>query len=290
MRKLNVIKDLLVETFIEFSKERPFLHGAALSYYALMALVPLLYLSITFFGGFVGHDTMLEIIATLLKEYIGIQDISGIIEFLDQVDLGAGSLTLKVLGIGALLFSCTAILNSLKKSINEFYDVDNRLLNRKKRIVKGVIFRGVSMVVIVGLTTLVIALYFAETIFLSLGNRFFEDAELLNWLFSAIARHGIPITLNLIIFSFLFKYLHDGVVTWRVAIRGGVVTGILLYLGQLLIKIYLMNYFFAASGGVAGTMLIILVWVYYSSQILFLGAKFTAVYAKFKGTPIMLRD
>lgn len=281
---------LLKTTFVEFGKERSLLHGAALSYYAIMALVPLLYLSITFFGTFVGHDTMLDVIAEILHEYIGLQDIDGIMEFLDEVDLGGGSLVMKILGFAALLFSCTAILNSLKNSMNEFYDIDRIAMNRKKRVLKSIVFRLSSMVFIVGVTVLVIALYFAETIFLSLGNKFIEDLELLGWMFSAVARHGIPILLNAVIFSFVFKYLHDGFVKWRLAIIGGALTGLLLYLGQLIIKYYLTNYFFAASGGVAGTMLIVLVWVYYSSQILFLGAKFTAVYARYKGQAIVFHD
>lgn len=286
--KFSDWKNIIKTTFIEFSRERPFLHGAALSYYALMALIPLLYLSITFFGMVVGHDTMLNIIASILRNQIGLEDISGIISFLDEVDLGSGSLAMEILGILALMFSCTAIINSLKKSIDDFYDLDRKKMNKKTRLVRGVLFRFGSMILIVAITVLVIALYFAETVFLSLGNHFFEDLKFVSWIFSSIARHGIPILMNFIIFSFVFKYLHAGYVKWKVAAFGGLVTGMLLYFGQLLIKYYLMNYFFAASGGVAGTMLIILVWVYYSSQILFLGAKFTAVYSNYKGYPILL--
>lgn len=282
-------KEIIKSTFKEFSTERPFLHGAALSYYALLALVPLLYLSLLFFGGLVGHQTMFDIIASILKEQIGLKDISGIMDFMDEVDFGGGSLFMEVLGVTALMFSCTAILNSLKKSINDFYNLERKKLKTRVRIVKSVLFRFASMVFIVGATVLVIGLYFAETIFLSFGNRFFEGRQLISWFFSEFAQHGIPILMNLIIFSFLFKYLHDGVVKWKYAIVGGAVTAVLLYLGQLLIKYYLMNYFFAADGGVTGTMLIILVWVYYSSQILFLGAKFTAVYSRFKGSPITIK-
>jgi membrane protein len=87
----------------------------------------------------------------------------------------------------------------------------------------------------------------------------------------------------------VFKYVHDGIVKWRLAFRGALLTGTLLYLGQLLIKYYLFNYFFAANGGIAGTFFIILAWVYYSSQIIFYGAKFTAVYAKLIGQPIQFK-
>ncbi len=281
---------LLKKTFVEFWKESPLHHGAALSYYALMALVPILYLSISFFGSFVGQDTMLAIVKQVLRENIGIKDVDGIISFLSNVDLTTGSTALRVIGILALMLSSTAILNSLKRSIIEFYDLDLRKLNRKKKIVKNVIFRLISMLVIAAMTSLIIALYFAETLVLSLEETYFSDNEFVSWLFSGFAHHILPIMVNLVVFTFIFKYLHDGIVAWKVAITGGVVTGIFLYLGQLLIKYYLANFFFAAEGGVAGTFLVILVWVYYSSQILFLGAKFSFVYAQFIGMPITTKE
>jgi membrane protein len=101
--------------------------------------------------------------------------------------------------------------------------------------------------------------------------------------------HGLSILSNIIIFSFIFKYLNDGLVVWKVAIRGATITAILLYFGQLLIKYYLGNYFFAADGGIAGSILVILAWMYYSSQIIFFGARYTAVYADKIGVPIVTR-
>ena len=280
---------LLKTTVVEFSREAPLHHGAALSYYALMALIPILYLSVSFFGSFVGQDTMQEIIRELLHENVGIDDVGGIIEFLGQVDL-SGNIALKTIGVIALMLSSTAILNSLKRSIIEFYDLDKRKLDRRKKIVRNIVFRLISMLVIGVMTSIVIAVYFLETLVLSLEETYFSDNEFISWMFSSFAHHILPILLNFIVFTFIFKYLHDGIVRWKVAITGSIVTGVFLYLGQLLIKYYLANYFFAAEGGVAGTLLVILVWVYYSSQILFLGAKFSFVYAKFIGSPIETRE
>jgi membrane protein len=67
---------------------------------------------------------------------------------------------------------------------------------------------------------------------------------------------------------------------------GALFTAVLLYLGQLVINYYLANYFFAADSGVAGTLLAVLTWIFYTSQIIFLGAKYTSVYARMVGTPI----
>ena len=71
--------------------------------------------------------------------------------------------------------------------------------------------------------------------------------------------------------------------------RGAIVTSVLLYLSQLLIKYYLVNFFFAADGGIAGSILVIMVWVFYSSIVIFFGAKYTAVYAERVGEPIIFK-
>ena len=214
MDKIRDTYNLLRFVLKEFFKEKSMMHGASLAYYSILALVPLLYLSITVFGRIVGHDVMVDIIANLLKEQIGINDIEGVLTFLNQVDLGKGNLMLEISGGIALMFSCTAILASLKRSLNEFYDLDLGVLGTRRKIVRGVLFRFTSMAFIAGITVVVILLYFAETVFLSISTRFFDDMHLLNWVFSSIVRYGVPIFMNALIFTFVFKYLHDGVVRW----------------------------------------------------------------------------
>lgn len=283
-------KHLVVTVIKEFFSERSFLHGAALAYYAVFALVPILYLSVAVFGRIVGHDTMVQIITNFLKEQVGVSDVTGILEFLGGLNLGGGNLFMEIIGMIALMFSSTALINSLRTSINDFYDLEKLTGSRKKLIVRGALFRLLSMVFITGSTILLVIFYFAETIFLSVGNDLLENYDVLNMVFTYMAQHGIPLIANGIIFSFVFKYLHDGKVVWKRALHGAIFTSILLYLGQLIIQFYLTNYFFAAKSGVVGAVLIILVWVYYSSQIIFLGAKFVAVKSRLSGEPIRLRD
>lgn len=284
------IKELIKATFLEFFKEKPLKHGAALAYYSILALVPISYLSITYLGAIFGQEVMMNLIDNVLQEQIGLSDGGGILEFIGEIEFGSGNVFFQLIGILVLLFSCSVIFNSLKGSINDFYDVDASHIRRKKKIIRGLLSRLLSMVFIIGITLLIVLLYFTETMFLSLGNNLLANVESLKWLVTGMARHGIPIISNLIVFSIIFKFLHDGKVTWKMAIRGSLLTTSLLYLGQLLIKFYLTNYFFATGGGVAGTMLIILVWVYYSSQIIFFGAKYIAVYAKMNGQRIEYRN
>ncbi len=282
--------ELVKSTFIEFLQGKSMRHGAALAYYAMLALIPILYLSVTFIGRFVGEELVLELIGDMLREDVGLKDPSGILDYLDQVEFIKGEIYLQIIGLIALLFSCTVIFNSLKGSINDFYGISSKNVAKKKIVLRSLVSRLISMLFIVGITLFFILLYFAEPVLLSFGHTLFEDISIIDQVFLTIAEHGIPILTNWFIFTFIFKYLTDGVVDWKMARQGALLTSILLYVGQLLIKFYLANYFFGAiSGGVAGTILVILVWVYYSSQIIFFGAKYIAVLSRMNDKTIVYR-
>lgn len=284
--KIKFILKLFKRTFIEFFSEKSFFHGAALSYYTVFALVPMLYLSITFFGYFVGNETMVQIISELLTSHIGIQDIDGILEFLNQIDFEKGSILMNAVGIGALMLSSTALLSSLKSSINEFYSIKPEFSHKRKKLLLTLLTKAVSLGIMTAIGLVVIIFYFSETILIGVANKMFQDYQAVSWFFNFILVHTIAILSNTVIFTLVFKFLHDGKVKWKPAIIGAAFTGALLYLGQVLIKYYLTNYFFAASGGVAGSIIVILVWMYYTSQIIFLGAKFTKVLSDLLETPI----
>ena len=115
------ILKLCKTSFVEFIREDSFTHGAALAYYAIFALVPIMYLAISIFGLIVGDATIISIIEDVMKQNMGIEDVSGITSFMKQIELGEGGFTLKIIGSIILLFSATAILNALRNSINNFF-------------------------------------------------------------------------------------------------------------------------------------------------------------------------
>lgn len=280
---------LVKETFSDFIIEKGLFHGAALSYYTIFAMVPIIYLSIVTFGQIIGQKTMLEIITKLLREQIGIKDVSGIVEFLKTVDFEKGSFALRVIGIIALVISSTAIFASLKNSMNTFYDLERVYDSKRKQFVSNLLARLLSVGILTFFALVVIVTYFLQIVLISFGHKIFGEVDTFQWFVMVVAQHGIAILSNLLIFGVVFKYLHDGEVSWHLAWSGSFVTSVLLYLGQLLIQYYLSHFFFAKDGGIAGTLLVILAWMYYSSQIIFLGAKFTAVYARVMGEPIRVK-
>lgn len=280
---------LFKESFLEFTKEKGLFHGAALAYYTLFAIVPLFYLMIAYISKLVGKKVILSVIADVLTHQIGIQDISGIMEFLNQFDFEKTNFFLELVSLIALLLACSAFVVSLKQSINEFYDLKPEYKNNKHLIISTILFRLFSLLILLCLTIILVFTYFAETFILSTSHILFDDFKVLQQLVSSVFGHLFSIASNAVIFAFIFKYVNDGKVAWKLAFIGATLTAILLYIGQLLIRYYLFNFFFAASGGLTGSLFIILAWVYYSSQIIFFGAKFTAVVGKHLGLPIVSR-
>lgn len=285
------IPTLVKRSFSSFFEEEGLFHGAALAYYTVFALIPLLYLSVLYFGKFLGQEVMIDIIHDLLKNKVGINDVAGIMDFMKELNFEKGNFFMEIAGIIVLLITSSAFVVCLRQSINAFFDLEIKFTTRRKAFLSDVLFRLISLGLVATLTVVIIVFYFAQTILLSLSEKVFQNLNLLDLIFTNVMRHGLSILSNAIIFTLVFKFVHNGFIKWKIAIRGAILTAILLYLGQLLIKYYLFHYFFGSqSGGIAGTIFIILAWVYYSSQIIFFGAKFTSIYASMIGEPITFRE
>jgi len=288
--KLREFPGLIKDTVLGFFEKEGLFHGAALAYYTLFAIIPLIYLSISFLGRIIGQELMLDIIADVLRHKIGIKDISGIMDFMKELNFEKGNFFMESISIIALLVSSSAFVVCLKQSINDFFGLHISFSTRKRKFLKTMGFRLLSIVFVGILTVLIIVLYIAQTILMSASDSLFESYAVVDAITTSVLQHGFAILSNFIIFTMVFKYVHDGRVQWKLAMGGALVTAVMLYVGQLLIKYYLFNFFFAASVGITGTFFIILAWVYYSSQIIFYGARFTAEYARRINRPIQFKE
>jgi membrane protein len=279
------IFELFRTSFVEFFRDKSFIHGAALAYFTLVALVPILYIAYATVGRVLGQDRLIQIIALFAQEQVGIEDIDWLMDLLAKLNVGGGSLGLEIVGFIILAFSASAIFNSMRASINTFFGIRTSQLTLSFWDQIKARLMSFFLLTITGL--IFILAYFLETAFVSFGAEFFGQDK--TTFLAVLSTHVGSIVSNTIIFFFVFKYLHDGLVHWKIAVRGALFTGVLLYIGQWLIKYYLTHYFFAVGGGVAGTIFILLVWVFYSAQIIFMGAKITKVYADMLDMPIVPR-
>jgi len=288
VRKLSwrEVGELTKESILSFFKGDSFTHGAALAYYAIFALVPIIYLAITSFGIVVGQDRVVEIVGQLMESHMGIKDVSVFTDLMYQWKIGGGgSLALRIAGIVVLIFTSTAMFNSLRNSLNSFFEIEP--IHHYNVVLESLVARLISFGMLALFGLIIILIYFGQTLLMTISSELFAESGNLRSLYLFLLEHISGILVNFVLFALVFKFLHDGYVKWKLALGGSLFTAILLYLGQLAVNYYLSNFFFAADSGIAGTLLAILTWIFYTSQIIFLGATFTAVYAKKVGKPII---
>ena len=272
---------------LSFFQERAFFHGAALSYYALFSMFPLLFLIISFLGRILGEDFILKLIKEFLLENVGLRNVDEIMEVVGTYNLDKGNVFLEIIGVAFVLIASSAFLTSLRNSINEFYNIERTVLKGRKAIQVNLFERLISLLFLAVFASVFLILYMFHSVGFTLLHSLLGSSSDIQRMFFSILDFSFSVLLNYIIFLLIFKFLNNGKVTWRVASMGAIVTAVLLFLGQLLIKYYLLNLFVLGTAGIAGSLFIFMAWVHYSSQIIFVGAKFTYTFSKKIGSPIV---
>ncbi|MFM6964848.1 MAG: YihY/virulence factor BrkB family protein, partial [Sphingomonadales bacterium] len=259
----------------EYVQEGAFHHGAALAYYTLFAFIPIIYLTTSIYGRIIGQQNMREIVGSILKSGLGIQDSGSILKLVESMSIDKPNFFLELASIGILLYTCSAFMISLKRSLNEFFNVSKKSRQESNLFMEIIGFRFVGVLLLAIFALVIILFYFLQififsalTSWLQWNNGFVDfSLQVLQVLFTLLS--------NILIFSLIFKYMHNAKVTWRVARNGAIATAILLYLSQWIIGYYLQHYFVMGTLGVANSIFIMLAWVHYSAQIVFFGAKYT---------------
>ena len=285
--RLHVTFYLSKDTLLSFFQERAFFHGAALSYYALFSMFPLLFLIISFLGRILGEDFILKLIKEFLLENVGLRNVDEIMEVVGTYNLDKGNIFLEIIGVVFVLIASSAFLTSLRNSINEFYNIERTVLKGRKAIQVNIFERLISLLFLAVFASVFLILYMFHSVGFTLLHSLLGSSSDIQRIFFSILDFSFSVLLNYIIFLLIFKFLNNGKVTWRVASMGAIVTAVLLFLGQLLIKYYLLNLFVLGTAGIAGSLFIFMAWVHYSSQIIFVGAKFTYTFSKKIGSPIV---
>ncbi len=281
--KKQVVKGI----FSRFDLDMGLFHGAALSFYLIFTLIPILYISINVIGSFVGREFVTVFINKFLTDYFGIDDFSGVLSFLESIKLGGDNVFLQYIGVIVLLFSCSAIFISLKVSINHFYGINPHFESNKKRFIVNLLSRLVSFALLAIMGILLVFTYFIQILFSSFGKVLMEDHILMSTFWFTLIQHALSITIMSIFLTFVYRFLNDAIVKLRVAFIGAFYASLLLQLGQFLIQYYMEVAYFAKSGNVLSVILILLGFVYYGSQAIFIGASISAAYGELTGQPII---
>ncbi|KFF13815.1 YihY/virulence factor BrkB family protein [Flavobacterium hydatis] len=283
MKKENIISKswyLLKTTVLEFNDDNAIKLSAALAYYTIFALPPLLIIIITICGVFFGEDAVAGELYGQINGLVGDSAAIQIQETIKNVQLSGSNVFATVFGVGMLLIGASGVFAEIQSSINFIWGLRAKPNKGFKKFVQN---RLMSFSMIVSVGFLMLVSLFVSTILDLMSERlklYFPESTV--YLFNVVNLFIVLISITLL-FAIIFKALPDGIIKWKDAFIGASCTAVLFMIGKFGIGFYLGSSTTASVYGAAGSVIIILVWVYYSAIILYFGAEFTKVYARSYG-------
>ena len=274
---------LLKATFNAFLDDRALKMSASLAYYTVFSMAPLLMILISAASLFYGKDAIQNKVFQELNGLIGNDAALKIQEILKEITLESDSTLAIIIGIVTLFIGATGVFIEIQDSINEIWRVRAK---PKKGWKKLIINRIISFSMIISLGFLLIVSLIVNGIILALSerlSRYFPETTL--WVVEAI-NAGLTFAVIAALFAIIFKYLPDVEIAWKDVRIGAIFTAALFTLGRFIIGLYIEQVGPGSAYGAAGSLIVILVWVYYTSAILYFGAEFTQVYAQCYGGKI----
>jgi membrane protein len=272
----RVIWSLLSETFVEWHKDRAPRLGAALAYYTVFALAPGLILIIALAGLLLGKEAAQGQIISQVQDLAGAAGAQAVRAAIESARNADGSLLATGLGAITLLFGLWGVFGELQDALNTIWGVTTR----PARGVLGVIrqrFWSFTMVVGIGFLLLV---SLAASAWLAALGKFFSRLLPLPAVMMETTNALLSFVVITFMFAVIYKFLPDVTIAWRNVWTGAAVTAVLFTIGKTLIGLYLGRSTVASVYGAAGSLIVILLWVYYSAQVVFFGAEFTKVYSR----------
>lgn len=288
MTTFKFIFRLIYDTYTEWSHDRAARLGAALAYYALFSIAPLLVIMITIAGSVYGEVAAKGQIVNAISDQIGPEAAVGVEQLLAGIYETGASLFTTLISAIILIYGATNLFSQLRDALNTLWNV------RPKR--RPHFFGGILEIAwdrfISGVMVIIVSILLLATLALSVSL-----TALNGWLKTLITPNtsfllegGNLLTglgLTTFLFAITFKLLPDVKIAWRVVWVGALVTSILFNIGAFLLGLYFGYGGGRSALGAAGSLVVIMVWISYSAQIIFFGAKFALVYGAAIGKPIL---
>jgi len=254
--------------------------GAALAYYTLFAIAPVLLVATGIAGLVFNSDAVRAEIVNQLDRLVGREGAHAVQSLLDGASQRRAGILATTIGSVALALASTGAFLELQAALNTIWRVKSNPAAHLKAFLLDRL-RSFGLVVAIGFLLMVSLAVTAALAAFSAWLSPHSSSVALVWT-------GVQVLISLIgttaLFALLYRVLPDVHLGWRDVTTGAFVTAVLFTLGQQLIGLYLGQSSMASSYGAAGSVMILLLWVYYSCQILLVGAEFTRVYAEHRGT------
>lgn len=254
--------------------------GASLAFYTLLSLAPLVIIVVAIAGAAFGRQAAEGQLLWQIRDLIGQEGAETVQSLLKSAYIHGGSGTLAtVVGVLTLLYGASSVVAELRDALNTIWCVRKSTATGLRSVLAVVRDRGWALAVVLGLGFLLLVSLAVNAALSALGDRFSAALPLPPWIFQGID-FGVTYVVIAVLFAVMYKVLPDLCIEWRDVILGAAVTSLLFAVGKLLIGIYLGRASIASTYGAAGSLVVLLLWVFYSAQIFFLGAELTLSYAQ----------
>jgi membrane protein len=278
---------ILKDTFNGFLDDRALKFSASLSYYTVFSLAPLLLLMISLAGVFFGREAIQGKVFIEINGLIGNEAAAQIQDIIKNMELSGETNLAVVIGAITLVIGATSVFGEIQDSINIIWRVKAKPKRGWLKLIKD---RLLSSSLIVGLGFLLIVSLMVNGALLALSDwlkYYFPDVTIIIF---QIGNLLVSFIVIMTLFGVIFKVLPDAKIAWKDVKAGAFFTACLFMLGRFLIGIYIDYTSTGSAYGAAGSLIVILVWVYYTAAILYFGAEFTRVYAEYIGARIEPSD
>ena len=269
----------IIEVFTHFFKSDTFQKGASLAYYAVFSFIPTLILIISVFGLLYGEQAVNGDLYKQLQTNFGTEGANQIEQIIKNHHTNYNSWLTGILGFAGLLLNASVLIREIRYCLNSIWNVKKK---EKSGIWDYINKHLSSIVLLIGLFVVI----FASTIvssFIAKHDQFFH----IDFQFAYIYEHLVSFVVMSFLFSLMFKFLGDAKINWRATISGGIFTGILFIFGKTAISNYVAHSHVSSTFGNASLLALVMLWVYYTSQIIFLGASFITIISERMGHEIV---
>jgi membrane protein len=274
---------LLKQTVSEWSADKAPELGAALAFYTALSIAPLLVIVLGIVAFFFGEEAASGQLMTEMRAMVGDEGAQAIEEMIANANKPTEGSVATILSVATLMFGASGVFGQLQSSLNRIWGVEPKPGRGLWGMVRD---RFLSFAMVIGVAFLLLVSLILSAALAAMGTVFNRLPDSLHWVAQAM-NFGVSFLIITLLFAMMFKYLPDVKIAWRDVWLGAALTAALFTVGKFAIGLYLGHSAMASSYGVAGSFVVLLVWVYYSAQILFFGAELTQVYANQFGSKIV---
>jgi len=264
------------QVFSEFIGGNVIKYSASLSYYTVLSLAPLLVIILTVTGFIFGKEVISGQLYFQLNKLVGSQAALQLQEIIKNVKLSGNNFFATTFSIIVLVVGATGIFGEIQDSLNKIWGLK---LKAKRAWWKVLLDRVISFSLIISLGFVLIVSLLLNALAAAISGKIADFLPGMGDSLLFIIDTGISLIITTVVFGAIFKVLPDAKIKWRDVITGAFITACLFLLGKYGIGYYLGRSNMGSVYGAAGSIIILMVWVYYSSAILYLGSVFTKVYA-----------